>query len=413
MRNFAGLSSFGEAVQLIPHTVYYFRILIPSVSSPPFPLFGWMYRVSVRYRQLGLHSRCLGCCVVYDEDRGHSGASPFSFHCFPHRNENMGGLISKPDVYDEPVKTTYASHRSGSVCLALFSMLCVLVIPFIAGLLMGGFWEQWAVFLTKPVVKYQGTAILRAQTQQGKEYLWASSDILQTQLAGDSRFIKPYISYFNDDQDRDDKTDFITFNIELPLEAGDIISTFEFLPEFSYSFEEDSLKVEDEVFLYMLTAPLISVVAPPAHFNSVELYGKLGFKQTTPLWSSPYVRYDRAYNKSHFASIRDIEDIRSIGAIAAKYSKRNESVAFEDRVVSWDSAPGNTLSDTFRIKIEMRLTALEVSHVPSTAQTVKNAWVQYFCLAYVVYWFFYHVRRIIVKNGLVDTIVVFDNLARR
>ena len=348
----------------------------------------------------------------------------------------MGVPISKPDVFEDPVKTVYRSHSAGAVALAMCSWLFVLVWPFVVGLLMGGFWLKHDVFYARPVVSYQGKAALRVLTTHGNEYLWSSSEQVQTELlAGDPRFVLPFISLQQDDRDGNGKIDDMYWSLEIPLAqanlegTGEKVVSVEFLPALQYVFEHDSLRVTDEVFVSMETAPLIHIDVPPQGVgNNVFVDGRLKFDQYQPLLSSENHRYDRIYNFSHFPSVKDVSDLSNIAMLATKYARRNETTVFEQRVVSYGGkyhmggvddirmAGHNELTPTagdsdplsFNLDVLMRVDPILVSHVPSTAEVVKHAWVQYFALAYVVYWLFNHIRRILVKGGMVNTIAMVD-----
>lgn len=338
----------------------------------------------------------------------------------------MGVSISLAsfEVYEEPIQTKYRAASYGAALLETIALLSVLILPFIIGIEMGQFWKTHDVVIQTPTVVYTGKCLLKLTTTSGEEKLWASSAQLQSMLAGDPRLIQPFVSVLGDDKDGDGKVDIFTFRIEVPLDAAssDTVSTFEFLPAFQYDLVDPRLVVRME------TAPFVSFSPPPPPLlgsgsaalptsADYTIDGTLAWRQLVPLQSSTYVRYDRVYNRTLFDLVSDVSDWSALGSLAARYARRNESATFEQRV-AWASQPSPNHQHafaygagdfrTFGATVVMRVQPAFMNYVPSFAEVLKYGWVQYYCIAVVVHWVWFHIRRIFVKQAFIDTVAVWE-----
>lgn len=322
----------------------------------------------------------------------------------------MGVALSAPVVYDEPVKVRFRANTLGGWLLEGFCLLTVLIVPFIIALVMGGIWDKHGQFVATPKVVFLDKCLFKAQMTDGSSKLWGCSDKLEAILAGDERRLVPFFSIYSDDRDGDQKPDVISIDIEFDAPAGSV-SRVDFLPAFHVKMSDDDQGIEIE----HEAAPLISVPDVSSLGSSVVVEGRLLFYQHQPLSSSPYMRYDRVYNVSYFDDIVDIADMDAIGATAAKYARRNETLRFIPLAVYSGLSSINDLSreisascDTFSLSIVLRVPSVTVEFTPSTSQVIKFFWVQYFCIAYVVHWIVWFIREFFVKQALINTIALWE-----
>jgi transmembrane protein 231 len=322
----------------------------------------------------------------------------------------MGIPISAPIVHVSYAKTRFRANGLGAWILDIIAMLGVLLLPFLVGFSMGQFWITHNTFAVNPKAIYTGKAMARAVAVDGSEYLWASSQRLETLLSGDDRAMLPHYSHYADDRNRDDKPDIHTFSFQFPLRTDSPIALFQFLPAFHYSFKNDQLQLDMESAPYIVLSS-----SGVGATNSVTVAdGSMMFRQLTPLTASSYTRYDIVYQRSYFDEVRDVADLVNLADFGRRYAARNESTPFEPNAMF--STPdrsrygppvyhgANALANAHGIEITLRVPSATVDYEPSFAEAVKFGWVQYFCIAYVFYWAFNIVRRILVTQALVNTI---------
>lgn len=332
----------------------------------------------------------------------------------------MGIPISAPILHRQEVRTDF---RANSICGWVFEgigLLTVLMIPIVIGFSMGQFWIHTNSFSEFPQMNYTGRMLLRAIASDGSEYLWSTSERLQAALIGDERHCHPFFSLLAEDPDQDNKPNTFVFNIKIPLRNSthNIVSV-QFLPTFQYKLSNDLLNIEME------TGPLVAYEGEnPQQSRRLVIDGTLPFHQLDPIVGYFWYSYDKIYKRSYFDEVKDIADLRNVASIGAKYNARNESTPFQlatayftDTERETTAAAGSTLTGTggsaaFTVTITMRVPNSFIVYVPSIAESLKAAWIQYFCIAYVIRWAFGIIRAIAVENALVDTVAEFNRPRR-
>lgn len=318
-----------------------------------------------------------------------------------------------------------------------------------------------------PQTNYTGRAMLKLTTFGGQQYLWSTSADVMSTLEGDERAVYPFVSLLQDDRDRSGSADTLAWSISVPYgfdgndastasSDADRIASVEFLPTLQYSLSHPLLYVAQEVapFVQFHFPPLSGVGALDVNGGHrpqrLRLDGDLRFVTSAPLESSWWIRYDVAYRRSLLDDVRDGQDVADITTYAAYYATRNESVRFDVAVASQidarldlevdrglmdggASVPDVVLNDVIipastpvataastssmpppprelHVVISMRVLPATVDYVPSLPETLKAAWIQYFCIAFVVQWLYnVCVRRLLVKLALVNTIAIYSN----
>lgn len=337
----------------------------------------------------------------------------------------MGVALSNPTIFEATVKTRFRSNSCPSYCFEIFVLLTVLVIPFIIGFTTGDFWIERSTFVAIPEVSYTGRCLLKAVTASGDQYLWSSSEDVLDALQGDPRFANMVVQEYAEDRDRDGKMDVFHFTFRFPKRsASDSFQSFEFLPTFTYKVDDFVLNLEME------SGPFVShAIVNPAGQGKLTLDGRIRFAQNKPINADSIWRYDVVYKNSYLDAVKDPSDIVGIGRYARRYAARNESSPFElDTAFLSDEIPdaalshpetyvpavpsGKTAAAFFTVSVTMRVQPAEINYIPILSQTLKFAWIQYFCIAYVIHWFFGFVRELFVTQAWINTIAVFEGRYR-
>ena len=338
----------------------------------------------------------------------------------------MGIRLSAPTVYEEYPMIRYKANSAGAVVLELVGLAVVLIVPVIIALSMQNFWSLENTYVQKPTVSFTNRCSLRVTMHGGTEKFWACSDAVNTLLIGDARSMNPFFSMLVDDHNSDGLVDNFVFTIGVPL-AGAGVAKVEFLPEFTYAVENFLFNID------MTVAPLVTAVNPiDDGSRAAILTGDLQFRETDLVSASPYVSYATTYKPSYFDKIHDVADLVDIGQLARKYADRNITAVFVQKTLDFGGvtmisaeearlSPASSnfinsddLDDTsmFQLRINMRVLAAMINYEPSFAEALKWAWVQYFCIAMIVYFLFSYVREFFVKQAIINTIAVWEGYKR-
>lgn len=323
--------------------------------------------------------------------------------------QSMGIRISAPTLYETPRAVKHKANSAAGWIFEILALLTVLIVPFIVCFYAGQMWMKNSLIVEIPKLSYTGKCVLSAETLSGKKMLWASSKAMEDLLAGDDRLVQPFFSIYEDDHDGDEKADEIFMRIMLPLDPGDAMVSLRFLPAFRYNIHSG----EGYFDVDMETAVLLGFeTAPPVHKGAATIDGFINFYQMNPLYSAVHVRYDRLYNRSHFDAVRDVSGIADVGALASAYQMRNESVSFVEKVIRFGDEEDATDVGLFRVDLRLRVSPATIQFTPNWSQVLKFAWVQYFCVAYVIGWFVGGIRYFVVYQGLFNTISFLPKLPR-
>ncbi|CUG65772.1 membrane-associated protein, putative [Bodo saltans] len=337
----------------------------------------------------------------------------------------MSVNLSNPTVYEEPLRIRYRANSIGARICEIVGLLTVLIIPFVICLAMGNFWLEYNVLTEDPQITFTERCLLRYTTISGAERVWACSDSLNQELQGDPRYVVPFISVYEDDHDADGKIDMFTFFFQVPLGPGgdsvtpstDGIQSFEFLPEFDVRIWNYILHMQFK------SAPLISLhlsAAGTSQRRVSVVQGELRYEETSLPVADDYHRYDRVYTSSLFdADVTDVSQATDVTKLAALYALQNQSIAFRHRTSSFGDAslippmgPRAVVdldsAEMATVILKLRVVEAEVSYRPGYGEILKWAWVQYFTVAYVIYWFVQWARWLFVKQALINTIAVWE-----
>jgi transmembrane protein 231 len=337
----------------------------------------------------------------------------------------MSVNLSNPTVYEEPLRIRYRANSIGARICEMVGLLTVLIIPFVICLSMGNFWLEYSVLTEDPRVTFTERCLLRYTTVSGAERVWACSDSLNQELQGDPRYVVPFISVYEDDHDADGKTDAITFVLQVPLGPGgdsvtpssDGIERLEFLPEFDVRIWNYALHMQFK------SAPLIALQLSGAGSSQRRVAivsGELRYDETGLPVADEYHRYDRVYASSLFdADITDPSHATDVTVMSRLYALQNQSLAFYHKVTSFGDAsllpatgPRGVVdldsTELATVVVTLRVVEAVVSYRPGYGEILKWAWVQYFTVAYVIYWFVQWARWIFVKQALINTIAVWE-----
>lgn len=247
--------------------------------------------------------------------------------------------------------------------------------------------------------------------------------------------------------------------VAAPATVRDAVLEVTFLPEFIYHIKHYLMKVN------MTAAPLLRYTRLPRqrHAGTITTTVGLGsggssssslpgrpvtstsyawsgtpvcaltkadmlFYSTESLINSPYVSYQHTYTASPFEELaRQPADLMNLPRFASAYTSRNQSVVLRHfveasgglDVLRHDSAVVRGLWDdlddlnAFTWYIQLRIPKAEVQYVPSYAEALKWGWVQYFVIGYLIQWFLWKVRMVLVKMGLISTRATFSLMRRQ
>lgn len=369
-------------------------------------------------------------------------------------------------LFQQHYKVTYLPRGLTAWVFYGICLLVVLIIPVVIGLAMENFWIENNFFYQTPIVHFTNRCALKVTTVRGRELLWTCNEgFNQEQLYGTPQGVLPFFSVYEDDRDANGQFSVVSFTISVPVgdveqsvyaaggitgdtAAMDAVASVTLLPEFVYRINHYLLRVN------MTAAPLLHFVrgtpldltsTPPP--SSSASFGPLcalteadmEWHSTTRLINSPYVHYTRVYTSSPLEDrLRQAADIANLDNFARYYTSRNQSVvprvfsqvegglSLLSRPPSFSAFAGNdvvastTLSrggslwedldglNSFTWKIYLRIPQARIFYVPSYAETLKWGWVQYFVIAYLIQWFMWWVRGLVVCLGLIETKAVYS-----
>lgn len=343
------------------------------------------------------------------------------------------------DVYTEPVRTRYTANSAGAYLLVLISVVAVIAAPLAIGFSMGQFWITSNVLKGQPTISYTNRLIVRAETGDGDAMIYVSSptvmDELEDAILGDGesglfknprtgeapiRPMYPAINLFRDDHDNDGITDAFNFQIAIPINyTNTSIARICILPEFYYTFDYPTPRLD----IKMTSAPLLCVQnpIPTARFEAARLQGDIVFHASTLPESSDFVRYDRIYASSLFNKFTATQ-LAAIEPVAHAYALRNLTLRLEEKFsmfgdynilqMSKTNIDHSGTLNSFNYEVTLKVHEHIIRYVPPWYENFKFGWIQYFCIAYVVYYFMNFIRSILVKQAVINTIAIWESRQR-
>lgn len=347
------------------------------------------------------------------------------------------------DVYVEPVRTRYTANGLGAWLLILFCWAAVVIAPLAIGFGMGQFWLTSNVLVGRARVTYTNRLVVRVETNEGSALSYISSpkamEELEASIADASlddsallfssatlngaapvQTMYPAINLFEDDQDSDGTVDAFHFQIAIPMNySASSVARICVMPEFFYDFDYDVPSLD----IKMTAAPVVCALSPnaPTPFEAARVEGDLLFKASVLPESSEYVRYDRVYLSSLFNSFT-AQELAELAPVASAYALRNFTMAVEEKASAFGAYnilslaqtnidPTTTLNQ-FNFELTLRVHDSVIRYVPPWFENFKFGWVQYFCIAFVVYHFLDLIKSILVKQALINTIAIWESRQR-
>lgn len=354
------------------------------------------------------------------------------------------------DVYVEPVNTRYTANSIGAYLLVLFSYIAVIVAPLAIGFGMGQFWITSNVLVGRPDITYTNRLIVRVETAEGNAMVYVSSPTAMEELenaiiAGENEgaanvlfnfknpldpasselaplsTMYPAVNVFEDDHDSNGIVDGFHFQIAIPMNysAPQTVGRICILPEFNYVFDYPVPSLD----IRMTAAPLICLSSPnpTTAFEGARLQGDLVFKASTLPESSDYVRYDRIYAGSLFNEFT-ARELAAVSPIANAYALRNFTLGVEEKsntfgaydtlaMASTNIDPTNTFHQ-FNLEVSLKVHDSVIRYIPPWYENLKFGWVQYFCIAFIVYYFLDFIKSILVKQAIINTIAIWEGRQR-
>lgn len=364
-------------------------------------------------------------------------------------------------LFHQHYKVAYQPRGLTSWLFFVVSLLIVLVIPVIIGFVTQNFWAENRYFYQSPDVAFTNRCALKVRTLKGRDILWTCNQGFDdTNLAGTDMGVLPFFSFYEDGTDESGRYSILVFTLSVPLGevdasvyaangldaesvsgTRDAVESVTFLPEFVYRINHYLVK------LNMTAAPLLKFTRTAGAAELAELSSTsstpsaasggplcalteadLLLHTTGRLTGSSYTQYTGSPLQD---SLRQPADVLDLDNFARYYTSRNLSVVprvFSEvtgglsllvqppsfaALTNPDTVASSTLArglwedldglNSFTWKIYLRVLTAQVFHTPSTAESLKWAWVQYLALAYIIQWVLWWLRGVIVTQGLIDT----------
>lgn len=288
---------------------------------------------------------------------------------------------------------------SSAYCFAWLCTILLIVIPFVVAYAGGNFWIKEATYREQPTVSFAHDLVV--QIDNGAKMLWSTIPELNAHYADNIRV--PTIRYRPIDENRDGIIDEIVVTVSMP--AGGLVSqtpsnaaSVFFAPQFKYQLVGTSR-------LSMRSLAVVQASTPLPGATSVEFRGHLSLRQRDPLYSGPT---RTLYDTTPFKLTADSESLTenspaNLNHILRKYTDRNETTHLE-----YDVPPvfGFEPSETFDVKLTVRIPNQIISYRPGTAYVLYQAWVQYISFLIPTWFILRVVKHFVYSNQIFPSFVV-------
>jgi len=282
-------------------------------------------------------------------------------------------------VFLEPVTKDFYAHPC-SLSTAIYSLLAIfcVVFPFLAAFASERFWIRQTVELEHPVVLFNSEFVLFV-LRDNKTYFYSSMEQLNEYYP--RKLSSPSILFSTKDDNYDGFIEQFNLKIALPNTNNDgedsannessKIQAFKLGIFFDYGFS-------GKVKLFMKSMLLLDVNTYEG-LNSLKFIGDLEFNQKNDLFQGSMSK--NMYNKDIINN--STSNPFDINEIYLDYLDRNLTNTYK-----YDYFEKYLLSDDEEKSIEVEVNIpyqQKVRYTPTYLYTMKEAWVQYFCIFVPVY----------------------------
>lgn len=292
------------------------------------------------------------------------------------------------EVYREPLCRRFVAPRlSITYCFKFLSIVCTIVLPYVLCYASGSFFLKQNSIRTQPDVRYTHTVLLQLQGNEvGKEYLWSTSNKFNRLFGKKHRAAT--IESWEEDSDNDGRADKIHLHIECLLQhtaAGiyEAVNSAVLFVGFNYQLGN---RAADQKYVRLQMDTLLTAQhTSPQQGHAVHFDGHMVLKQRHAIFSRPRPSYSAADTVLNEDEVFGVSDI-SPQKLYARILDRNVSAVYESPYAVW--SPGTTADGLFHVHATVRIPAQDVAYVPDFIETIKFAWMQYLCVAFLIWLFF-------------------------
>ncbi|KAJ3174708.1 hypothetical protein HDU87_006957 [Geranomyces variabilis] len=306
-----------------------------------------------------------------------------------------------PILREDPfLKRHYAPCFSPATALAAILAVASIGLPYVI-LAFGSFWPAFGTFVEQPRVAYEGQMVLLLAGTTGAattplSIMWSTDANYNANFALSSRVVT--LETAEIDVDGDGKNDYLNFNITVPLTSSEQVAHVYAAFSFQYG-------LSSQLQFQMQSLALLSTSTPSPSPTALYIDGDLALTQRVLLSSSNKLAYDTpALDLTSTAASFTWE------ALVASYADRDVRTVFNPSTPIWTSGAVSAAPFVFTGRIRYAQTT--VTYSPSTAEVVKQVWVEYVVLfagvAIVLRW----VLGSLLRSGAVRTSLRIDRVPR-
>lgn len=295
-------------------------------------------------------------------------------------------------IYTQNVDIKYRAHFCSFASLYL---LCAIAISFISPLFIAyhsqGLWLKESSYREQGDVHFKHEFIMLLYGTSD-DLLLGYSTFTNLNIFLDDRLRIPVIKSREYDINHDGRKDYLTFQLEVPLQQNEVVHRIDLLLLFDYQLHFfPSLQMESMAYITYTSA------LSGSNFNTD---GELKLVQKVPL---PHRGSHTTYNVSIIDDTGLIVENFDWSRILGSYKSRNISTHFMDPYPVWKI--GASSNNKFTINAKVTYPEELITYRPGIWQILKTAWIQYLSILVIFLFVFYHLNDFIFKNQLVTTVV--------
>jgi len=269
-----------------------------------------------------------------------------------------------------------------------------------------GLWVKELNWMQQPTVHFKHIAMLAVE---GKDaggdplyHAWSTEPAMNA-LYGDGLRVAE-VSSFENDIDRDGKTDTVEVTLTMPLDRGETVQHASAMLFFDYQLE-DGMSVDMEGVVFVDGSSPISG-------QSMWVAGDLRLRQLKPI---AYRATVDAYNESVLdAQSPQLADLQ-FTSLLSSYNTRNLTTFVGNEQQVWTAGPGGSADAKlpFTITVQLRIPDELVRYQPGFWEMCKYGLVQYVAIFFVVKYALWTLEAFIYDNSVVQTTITHAQTTSR
>lgn len=198
----------------------------------------------------------------------------------------------------------------------------------------------------------------------------------------------------------DGLTDRLEFNINMPLQSGEDIHSFNFGVHGDISLYSTHIRYNwDDVMTVQYSNPI--------SFKSVSYDGQVFIRQRWPLGSKGGFK---SISDKSLINLMDIPDPSSdnLETWASESAKRNLSATLSPNYVSFVPKYDSAEEGYLNIAVSLSIPAQPIRFFPTMSEVLKQAWIQYIAFFIVTWFILQRINDFIFRHKLVPATAVCD-----